>query len=407
MQLDVPTTLIVSGVITAGLGLATLFYSLARKENRPLFWGAMACAGYSGCMFLAALRGRIADFYSIVLCNELLLFYLIAYFEAFRRLFSERPKERLLGPVLLMVQLAFFLWYTYYEPSFHARVLVISLCSGTICSCTLKLLLAKIKKTRRPVLVFTVVPFAILWLSALLNILLFLLGAQGVVPSFDSPTYAVFHIVYCVCAIWVTLSMLFIVSDRLQTQVIHLSLTDPLTGALNRRALESAANREMARSKRNGRPLSLIMSDLDQFKKVNDNYGHLAGDALLAHTVAVYQKNLRSQDVLARYGGDELVAVLPDTDLAKALNIAKRMKKACKADPLVFENQPIPSTASFGVVGYDAREDDYDTMIKHADEALYRAKEEGRDQVAVFRRPSRPQGFPAAGPDSQVAWIAE
>lgn len=387
MHLDVFTTLVVSGIITAGIGIATVFFSLAREENHSLLWAAVASAGFATCMFLAALRGRISDFLSIIVVNELLLFFLIAYFEAFCRQFAVRPRARRLVPWLLVGQLAFFLYYTYYQPNFQARVLVLSTFLGIMCLCSLKLLLSNVISSHRAVLIFTTIPFFTLLSICLFNFTLFLLGVGLTPTSFKSSDYAFSIVGYCVCAIWISLSALIIVSDKLQTQVIHMSLTDPLTGALNRRALEDAAKREIARSNRSGSPLSMIMADLDHFKGVNDTYGHQAGDALLSHIFAKYQKLLRGEDVLARYGGDELVILLPNTDLGQALQVAERLRGCCEAGVFRFNNRSILATSSFGVVGYDPRSDDYDSLVKHADEALYRAKDLGRNRVRAFQAP--------------------
>lgn len=396
MNLDVITALFVSGIIIAGIGLATLLYSLAKKANLPLLWAAAACAGYSVCMFLAALRGRIPDFLSIVLCNELLLFYMVAYFEAFHRLFTAPPKERFIGPLLLVVQFILFVWYTYYQPDFQVRVVVLSVTLCIMCLCILKLLFTEIKRSRRIALVFTVIPFATLFSISMAHILLFLLGKELFAASFTSPAYAFSIVAECVCAVWITLSVLFIITYRLQTQVVHMSQTDPLTGTMNRRALEHTVEREIARSKRKGTHISLIMADIDHFKRVNDTYGHQAGDAMLIHTAANYKKHLRAEDVLARYGGDELVALLPETDSTQARNVAERLRAANKLTPLVFENRTIPATSSFGVVGCDYP-DDYDTLLKYADDALYQAKEAGRDRVVVVQVPRKVEKEPVSG----------
>lgn len=383
MQLDVPTTMFVFGVITVILSLATLFFSLAAKENRPFIWAALASASFSAAMFLASFRGAIPDFLSIVVPNVSAVISLIAYFELFCRLLDTRPRERILGPIALVFQTGLFIWFTYFQPSFPARVLILNLSLMVIGGCFVRLLWVKADKGQRLLYFFAAIPFGLVLLVGVARVIQIVGGVGLEAPSFTSPLYALSAMFYVSMAIWISLSGVFIVSKRLQVQIREMAMTDPLTGALNRRALRESADREFSRAARKGEPVSLIMADLDHFKQVNDAHGHQAGDAVLTHTVAVFQKILRTEDVLARFGGEEFVALLPGADQVQARTVAERLREALKAEVPLFENRSIPVTASFGVGSDAGRGLNYEELVKAADAALYRAKKQGRDRVVV------------------------
>lgn len=158
---------------------------------------------------------------------------------------------------------------------------------------------------------------------------------------------------------------------------------DPLTGALNRRAFSQQADREIAHARRTGRPLAVMMVDLDHFKRINDLLGHATGDDILCRFVAVAGRVLRTEDVFARFGGEEFVALLPDTDGGQALAAAERLRAAFVEDcaPL-FQPPPFAFTASIGIAEMSPGEDFADAL-RRADSALYGAKEAGRNRCAL------------------------
>ncbi|RXF75562.1 diguanylate cyclase [Hansschlegelia zhihuaiae] len=159
--------------------------------------------------------------------------------------------------------------------------------------------------------------------------------------------------------------------------------TDPLTGLYNRLRLNDILPHEMARSDRVGSPLSVVMYDIDQFKGVNDRFGHAVGDKVLATLSGTVSASLRATDNLVRWGGEEFLLILPDTDPESARHVAEKLRAAVAAQPFDEVGQV---TSSFGVAGYAAGEPMAD-LIARADKALYRAKANGRNQVAVAPPP--------------------
>lgn len=161
--------------------------------------------------------------------------------------------------------------------------------------------------------------------------------------------------------------------------------TDGLTGLANRHSFNAAFKRDLADADRSNRPISLIMTDLDHFKQVNDRAGHLVGDEVLRTMADTIRRHLRRSDLAARYGGEEFVIILPDTNLVQARQAAERLRYAINDHPYLRAVEGQPVTASFGVASLQGRDCSArgDALINAADEALYAAKRAGRDRVEV------------------------
>jgi len=172
---------------------------------------------------------------------------------------------------------------------------------------------------------------------------------------------------------------------RLFQEVQGLALTDPLTGLHNRRSFFQAGKVEFSRAQRMNRPLACIMLDLDHFKQVNDHYGHQAGDQILQEFAKRCKDSVREIDLVARYGGEEIIIILPETDLPAALQIAERTCASIAETPMKVGQQEINVTASLGVAAKDENTDQLETLIARADQAMYIAKHKGRNLVAISR----------------------
>jgi diguanylate cyclase (GGDEF)-like protein len=175
---------------------------------------------------------------------------------------------------------------------------------------------------------------------------------------------------------------------RLYEQAEHLATTDGLTGLLNRRTFNAQLQGRLREAQRYNRPLSLLLLDVDHFKKVNDTFGHPAGDAVLKGVAAVAQKQARETDIVARYGGEEMALILPETDAAGAHAIAERIRKAVGATSHPTEHGAIQVTVSIGLATSPCP-GDAEAVLEAADKALYRAKQGGRNRV-VAANPASP-----------------
>lgn len=180
--------------------------------------------------------------------------------------------------------------------------------------------------------------------------------------------------VMVMCELW------FLVTE-LQRELAEQARTDPLTGAMNRRAMEEAAQRETARSLRTGHALSMIVIDIDNFKQLNDTRGHVAGDRALQALVSRVKSLLRQQDLLARTGGEEFAILLPETGEVDAILIADRARKGVEALEVPFEGGPIRMTVCAGVAQFEAGRG-WEQMSRQADAAMYEAKKHGRNLIS-------------------------
>lgn len=153
--------------------------------------------------------------------------------------------------------------------------------------------------------------------------------------------------------------------------------TDELTGLSNRRKIERVLAREFDRAMRYARPLSIVMIDVDHFKRVNDSYGHGVGDVVLMSIARRIRKRLRVSDHVGRWGGEEFILICPETDTTDAMLVADRIRRTIKQKPIRTAGT---MTASFGVATYNGQ-GDYEVLIAEADKYLYAAKEQGRDRI--------------------------
>ncbi|MGE4397761.1 MAG: diguanylate cyclase [Sulfurimonas sp.] len=172
---------------------------------------------------------------------------------------------------------------------------------------------------------------------------------------------------------------------KMRTREIELlSQTDSLTGLWNRRHLEETLESEFKRAKRYSNELSIMIIDLDHFKNINDTYGHMAGDEVLREISARIKKCQRETDFIGRYGGEEIVVILPETDLHTASKVAETIRKTIEKEPVEFEDEIINVTTSIGISSMRNEHENYATLFSEADEALYNAKKLGRNRVEVF-----------------------
>jgi len=174
---------------------------------------------------------------------------------------------------------------------------------------------------------------------------------------------------------------LFATQEALRQQ----ATTDALTGAWNHRAIMDILEREVSRSQREGRPLGVVLGDLDHFKRINDTYGHMGGDEALREAAQRMRTAVRPYDFVGRYGGEEFLIVLPGCDYANAIRSAERIREHIASKPACYQKQSIAFTASFGIVAYaPPRPIEWHSLLQNADAALYQAKNGGRNRVEGY-----------------------
>ena len=188
-------------------------------------------------------------------------------------------------------------------------------------------------------------------------------------------------------------------AERLISRLTVAARTDPLTQLLNRRAFAVLLAWEIDRAGRGGRPVTVLIGDLDRFKSINDRFGHAAGDVALQRVAAALRGVTRRTDTLARIGGEEFAVIAPDSDERSAYLLAERMRCAVRD---AFAGEPVPLTISFGLAAMPAHGDDPDGLVRAADEALYAAKELGRDRTVIHSTELAAVAAAPAGVDASL-----
>lgn len=176
------------------------------------------------------------------------------------------------------------------------------------------------------------------------------------------------------------------VEARYHEEVYQLATHDALTELYNRRHFIELVDKEIARAHRHGRPLVMCIIDVDLFKPVNDQYGHIAGDGVLRQLAAVVRSFVRGEDIAARIGGEEFAVLLPESDIAAARAFAERLREAVADSVFMLAGEPQRITVSIGIAAMDPARAERSALMQAADGALYRAKDEGRNRVCVHGR---------------------
>lgn len=374
--IDPRTILLLTGIM-GGL-MSLVLYAL--KRNYPASikglgeWSAALLLLFVGGMLVAG-RGKLPNFVSISVSSFLLWCGLYLAYVGTQRFFGVRPR---IGPwMTLITGLALVqVWFTLIEPSYHMRLMLTTVVTAGLSG------VHAWRVAKQGSLTFS--------RGLAVGVLVFLLAAQvmRLVTSFTMPMAlnAEFFDTSVIQLIYITsfafsillfsISTVLMATDRLRIELQHLANHDSLTNALTRRRLDDACRSELERCRRHGRSMALLIMDLDHFKMVNDTFGHQAGDQTLINFVSRVNALLRGPDQLGRFGGEEFVALLPDTTLDEALLVAERIRDAC-----VLADQAPACTVSIGVTTNRKDNDTVDTLLARADAALYRAKARGRNRI--------------------------
>ncbi len=199
-----------------------------------------------------------------------------------------------------------------------------------------------------------------------------------------------FLLLVYVAATMGTVAFVLMCNDAFNGELRHLAATDPLSGLANRRRLFERGAEEVNRAHRFGHPLSVLVADIDHFKRINDTWGHATGDHVIHEFARIMAATVRDVDVVGRLGGEEFAVVLPETDQDTAAEVAERLRQAASASAVVLESgEPVRITASIGMAAWNAGAS-FQDVLNRADAAMYKAKMAGRNRVAVTPRGGSP-----------------
>ena len=313
--------------------------------------------------------------------NGLILGGLAIMYAGLRRFGGRKPFPLLYYLALIFVYLAGFLAFTYADPNVIVRIVIISGLTAPVSLLCGLVLVTDIPRELKTEHVIASVPFFAYATFSALRII-WTLGGDTMSNFLEAGVVqGLAFLVWIFQILLSTFGVLWIASSTLALELRELARVDPLTQLLNRRALEEIARREVGRARRGSYDLSVVMLDIDRFKRLNDTKGHQAGDTVLASIAGILSVGLRSQDVAARYGGEEFVLVLPDTDYENAYGMTERIRQEIEQSTVTTDAGTVSITASAGVATYGGAEDDWEDLIGRADDALYRAKQDGRNLV--------------------------
>lgn len=269
---------------------------------------------------------------------------------------------------------------------------------------TTVILFGLLARSRRVVLGFAGTSTVLLILAWFLN------------PPADSGTVGLVNRVLALFVIWAIAGMAYhylSAQRELEAALRHLAESDPLTQILNRVGIMSELGRRFAEFERYGSIFSVLMIDIDHFKRINDRFGHLAGDQVLRRIANIVRSALREVDRVGRYGGEEFLVVLPGTGLDSAINTAERIRLAIEQIPVRIERERVQVTVSIGAASVEpVRPRSLEAMIEAADRAMYEAKRSGRNRVvpapraADARESSAPPSASNAAAGGSVARLA-
>ncbi|MEZ5460313.1 GGDEF domain-containing protein [Dokdonella sp.] len=382
MNFHIPTAMQLTATMSMIIGLAlaltlTGFPATLRQPMR-LWVRGLLIQPFSYALF--SLRGQVPDWLSIIVANALLVIAFAHITEALR-IYSR--KSPLTGLMLVLVGLAVVgeILLTYVWPSLYGRIILISVMIGLQASIGVEAIYRKQDSITRPE---HLVALMLLVGVAIMIVRVAIVPAPGFMElTMSSPLQGIVFTYAALLPVIATSGFLLMCGERLNKDLARLATIDPLTGVYNRRTMAELANKAIATSKRHGRSLSLLILDIDHFKRINDQFGHEAGDLALCRVVEIMHGVLRGSDVIARIGGEEFVAILPDSNEAAAANLAERLRERLEESDFSVSGWPVPLRASIGVGSMGPSISNLETLLRETDRAMYAAKRTGRNRVVA------------------------
>jgi len=367
---DLQTTIFLIGIAVLTQASLIALQSVLVKEYHGVRTAALGNLGLAIGLVLVALRNVLPDLISIILANYLQVIGVALLYVAVCRFTAEKYSRFLIAVSVLPVFLL-FPYYTFVDNNLFVRIVLIDFGEALL----LVAMALALRRVRRSAYYITS------------NLLMFIFGLYAIlltarsIGAVQHPPESLFalnwgQVFYAVTFfvasyLWSSVFSLM-VSQRLQNDLNELATMDSLTRVINRRGMTRLLEAEFARKTRTNSDFSILLIDVDRFKLINDEHGHHTGDHVLHALAQKLSSSLRAQDFVARWGGEEFVALLPATSSKDALEIAERLRTEVEKESFLSENKR-PITISIGI-GNSTLCDDMDKLYKAADAALYKAK---------------------------------
>jgi len=328
--------------------------------------------------------------WTIVLGATLIATGISLQFTGIQAFKEERSDWRM---ILLIVGVAFLqnVWFGVLHPDINSRAIANSFLFAIVYAACARALLISIEPPLRTAYWFTGMSFAVLVVVMLVRGVMIWLSPPGSYGLYvNMPLNPLSFFIGSMIQLCVTFGFLLMLNYRLITDLQKISSRDALTGALNRRSLEEEATRLQAHCGRTGDALAIMMIDVDKFKSINDRYGHPVGDEVLRRLAEIVQTSIRADDYFARYGGEEFCVLLPSTTENEAWRLAERLRQAYAKMTLDLREESLNSTISIGVADSTSIGLKFSSLVAAADQALYRAKQDGRNLVVAYSSMNQP-----------------
>lgn len=357
---------------------------LSSSSLRGLGWLSGAAALSGGGLALAADYGHVPLIVSVVLASELMLSANVLIELSLLELLEKEARTPFFNLAIVIISTLLMPFFTYEHDDYRVRTILVASMMAMQATRNAGLLWIRWKKKQRSAFFYT-------W-TGLCSLACCQLARVAIVGYFWVPNtpltdnwYQNFTLAaYLLNSLWVVSGFFWLATLQLTDKLEDMAGTDPLTQLANRRVFREWMQRELLRSLRSSVPFSLLVIDLDHFKRINDSYGHSAGDEILRTSVERMQDSVRGIDVLGRWGGEEFVALLPRATVEAAELVAERIRKNMEAPFKIRTRhgiQTVVITVSLGVTSYRGGDDTVDDMFDRADAALYKAKDAGRNCI--------------------------
>ncbi|ART47761.1 GGDEF domain-containing protein [Acidovorax carolinensis] len=384
----VHATLLVGILLECFVALGWLLAAglLLPMRRASLHWAGFAFL-QGAAFFVYLISGNWAGFPAHAAANMLLVAALVLQVRGLQRAMGRPPTDSLFIALLFCAGVVQVVWLAHEQSAW--RMAAISALASGISAWTGATMLRCVRHedARAPRLLALVLSAPSVIGSALfaMRALLVLQAPERIIRDdrLDQSIGMPGALLWLFLSLGMALALVGVVLYRLQRKLSQAATQDALTGLPNRRAADDFLAHEALRAQRRGTPLSALMIDIDFFKKVNDQHGHAAGDHVLQTLARLLQERARATDLVARWGGEEFLVLLPDTSPAGAREVAEQLRLAVQNTPFCWQQSPVPVTVSAGAATWTSGPFHANALIASADSALYQAKNSGRNRVCV------------------------
>lgn len=382
-MLDMRTVLAITIAYSLFSGVGIIIFGLKRKSELGIVRIGLGIVLTGIGFFVLSMRYYLPQFVTVVVSNFLIILGISQVRTGLSKFRKFNYKWYFQDIVLLSILLVSFIYFTYVNPSIESRIIIVSLINIIyfieIIFLFTKKRTTNIIKESFLINMFFLISILILIVRIIITIYQDSLESfmlAGFVHSLSVMIYQVMPLVITIGTFWISNSLM-------ERKLEDISRIDSLTGVYNRSAFMLLSEGIFDNEKTRNRFYGLAMCDLDKFKQVNDSYGHIAGDGVLKHVARIISENIRGEDILGRYGGEEFVVLISVSSKETLEKILERIRYNIEKSPYKYNDQEIRVTISIGAILIKESEKDLQKYIEEADNLLYDAKHSGRNRVKI------------------------